>query len=365
MGRSVVNRTGVASLRGGSRGARRAKPPRPAATPPREGNFGSRNFDRAVWAKRPWQLFVNGSATTYVWDGSDYLQARTVSDVTTYENVGAQILALDLDGSERLLVPDTLGSVVKLLDASGNETYDAVYWPYGSVRSSVGLNDTNAGFVGTWGYHVDGSRRLYIRARVYDPVTGRWYTVDPLWPDESAYGYAKVSPIVLQDASGAFPQIGPLGDCAKCGKATSVEAVSAAEKFCRQFGFGENRDGTVCNVMQHCMWGCLTGSKCNIVGLGKTECAEWLLDAHETDGPCPPYRQGKGENPPDLKCMDQFNNKVGIGLAGASNCYQACLSQIKSGNCQVVRPSQKYPPVGWKKCKTGCKRLRQMDQVRN
>ena len=148
------------------------------------------------------QQIVNGSAVTYVWDGSDYLQARGVSEVQTFETVNGQIVSSDLGGVERLLVPDPLGSVVKLLDASGNELYDAAYWPYGSVRSSTGVNDTAWGYVGSYGYHVDGSRRLYVRARVLDPVTGRWYTVDRLWPEELAYGYVDENPLHRFDPSG-------------------------------------------------------------------------------------------------------------------------------------------------------------------
>ena len=154
------------------------------------------------------QQIVNGSAVTYVWDGSDYLQARGVSEVQTFETVNGQIVSSDLGGVERLLVPDPLGSVVKLLDASGNELYDAAYWPYGSVRSSLGVNDTPWGYAGTWGYHVDGSRRLYVRARVLDPVTGRWYTVDPLWPFEKGYSYSDLFPVQLTDPSGLSVVIG-------------------------------------------------------------------------------------------------------------------------------------------------------------
>ena len=124
-------------------------------------------------------LEVGGTRTTFVWDGSDYLQSRTPSEVTTFSTVEAQILDSETGGSESLLVPDPRGSVVKVLDASGNQIYDAVYWPSGEIRSSIGVNDTSWGYGGTWGYHFDMSRRLYIRARVLDPVTGRWYSIDP------------------------------------------------------------------------------------------------------------------------------------------------------------------------------------------
>ncbi len=150
-------------------------------------------------------LEVGGTRTTFVWDGSDYLQSRTPSEVTTFSTVDAQILDSEVGGSESLLVPDPLGSVVKVLDASGNQVYDAAYWPYGEIRNSIGVNDTSWGYGGTWGYHFDMSRRLYIRARVLDPVAGRWYSVDPLWPYDSAYGYVRARTQNMIDFLGLSP----------------------------------------------------------------------------------------------------------------------------------------------------------------
>ncbi len=147
-------------------------------------------------------LEVGGTRTTFVWDGNDYLQSRTPSEVTTFSTVRAQILDSETAGSESLLVPDPLGLVVKILDASGNQIYDAEYWPYGEIQDSVGVNDTSWGYVGTWGYHFDTSRRLYVRARVFDPVTGRWYSVDPLWPGENQYVYGNSAPIGSIDFNG-------------------------------------------------------------------------------------------------------------------------------------------------------------------
>ena len=159
-------------------------------------------------------LEVGGTRTTFVWDGSDYLQSRTPSEVTTFSTVDARILDSETGGSESLLVPDSLGSVVKVLDASGNQVYDAAYWPYGEIRDSVGVNDTSWGYAGTWGYHFDTARRLYDRARVFDPVTGRWYTVDPLWPNQLGFGYAGQDPVKFFDYLGLSP-CEPPKDCSK------------------------------------------------------------------------------------------------------------------------------------------------------
>ena len=44
----------------------------------------------------------------------------------------------------------------------------------------------------------------YVRARHYSNVTGGWSTVDPLWPDESAYGYVSGRPTRWIDPTGQF-----------------------------------------------------------------------------------------------------------------------------------------------------------------
>ena len=178
-------------------------------------------------------LEVGGTRTTFVWDGSDYLQSRTPSEVTTFSTVDAQILDSETGGSESLLVPDPLGSVVKVLDASGNQVYDATYWPYGEIRDSVGVNDTSWGYVGTWGYHFDTSRRLYIRARVLDPVTGRWYSVDPLWPAEWSHLYADNSPTGMIDPRGTKANDCRSRTVSYCQEALKHPSNSALRCFCR------------------------------------------------------------------------------------------------------------------------------------
>ena len=208
---------------------------------------GGARSTMAYWADGTRRfLEVGGTRTTFVWDGSDYLQSRTPSEVTTFSTVDAQILDSETGGSESLLVPDPLGSVVKVLDASGNQVYDAAYWPYGEIRDTVGVNDTSWGYVGTQGYHFDSSRRLYVRARVLDPVMGRWYTVDPLWPTEQAFEYANSAPTILTDPSGlaCTPKTckddgSPVGGCIAlfCG-------IEASFSYLKNFtGLGKEWDG--------------------------------------------------------------------------------------------------------------------------
>ena len=51
----------------------------------------------------------------------------------------------------------------------------------------------------------------YVRARHYSYVTGAWSTVDPLWPDESGYGYVEGRCAQWIDLTGNQKQTPPPG----------------------------------------------------------------------------------------------------------------------------------------------------------
>jgi hypothetical protein len=64
----------------------------------------------------------------------------------------------------------------------------------------------------------------YVRARHYSYVSGLWNTVDPLWPDESAFGYVGGQPLFWidptglnggQGGSGTIPRTSPPPDTSK------------------------------------------------------------------------------------------------------------------------------------------------------
>ena len=129
----------------------------------------------------------------------------------TYTNFAGSLVHESRGGAERFYSPDPLGSTSALLDASGVVTDTVSYWPYGEVRSRTGSSPTKFLFVGTLGYFADALTRLYVRARHYLATTARWMTVDPLWPEESAYGYCFARPVTCTDKSG----LKPYGECIK------------------------------------------------------------------------------------------------------------------------------------------------------
>src|SRR5580658_6274096 len=87
-------------------------------------------------------------------------------------------------------VPDALGSIVAAVDQNLNTTYTAAYKPYGDVLASTGTAPRFT-WVGTPGYLASAGvphAEYSARARIDSSKDGRWTSVDPLWPRESAYG---------------------------------------------------------------------------------------------------------------------------------------------------------------------------------
>ncbi len=271
-----------------------------------------------------------------------------------YTTVEGQVLCENRGGVKTLFMPDTLGNVIETRNMdTGAQTSSTTYWPYGEVRTQTGTNPSPFGFCGVCGYYTQAGQPTYVRARYYRPNLGRWQTVDPLWPQEDTYTYSHCLPVGLADPSGL--QVGPLPTCLQCAQQTVGPAIEAANRFCRENGIGGSAGSSVCNAMQHCMWSCLIAQQCRPLGYQWWECAKFVTDSHEEDGPCPPYRTNPGLNPPDQKCMDLYNNRIGMNCASATSCYTCCSLNIKSGNCQYIDPSPGYPPRGWRPCKTGCK----------
>jgi RHS repeat-associated protein len=121
---------------------------------------------------------------------------------TTQTTINGMLVHESRGGVESFYVPDTLGNLTTVRSATGVKTYGAEYWPYGEIQTETGTNPSSWGFVGLLGYLRDTASRLYVRARHYRPGLARWQTVDPLWPDENAYGYVGAAPVVVIDSTG-------------------------------------------------------------------------------------------------------------------------------------------------------------------
>ena len=83
----------------------------------------------------------------------------------TYVTVHGRLREETRGGVTTRYLGDTLGSVIKTTDTSGNVTSTTTYWPFGEVRMQTGTNPSPWGFCGVWGYFTDAVSRMYVRTR--------------------------------------------------------------------------------------------------------------------------------------------------------------------------------------------------------
>ncbi len=140
-----------------------------------------------------------------------------------YTNFCGMLVSETRGGVERDYVPDTLGSTAALVDETQTITDRWEYWPYGEVSQRSGSGVTPFTFVGTLGYFKDVlDKAFYVRARYLKVMVARWLTVDPLWPNQSAYSYVGQRPVNVADPSGLWNPV-----CIGCGICIGVGIIGA------------------------------------------------------------------------------------------------------------------------------------------
>lgn len=123
--------------------------------------------------------------------------------------VGTHVFA-QTGGTVTYVYTDPQGTPLAETDASGNITATFEYTPYGTYApqgtSTPGPAPKGPGYTG----HVNDSETnlIYMQARYYDAVTGRFLSVDPATPSSgdtfnfNRYAYAESNPIVHIDPNG-------------------------------------------------------------------------------------------------------------------------------------------------------------------
>ena len=122
---------------------------------------------------------------------------------------------------------DGLGSTTDLIDGSGTSIDSYGYDVFGAIRTQSGSSSNYWLFTGE---QRDGTGLQYLRARYYDPETGRFITQDPL-PFVNRYAYVRNNPVRYVDPYGLFGlgDLNPFDDIVDCVKNPKECAEKAAE----------------------------------------------------------------------------------------------------------------------------------------
>jgi RHS repeat-associated protein len=161
---------------------------------------------------------IPSETTSYAWDTSSDLPELALETVskgkksqTSSYTYGAGPIGLVNEAGSYAFHTDSLGSVAELSDAGGNSVESYRYSPYGEAYApgdSAEASSRSSNPIRFTGQYFDSESDLYnMRAREYEPGTGRFMQVDPLETDtgssaDGVYVYVNDQPTVMTDPNG-------------------------------------------------------------------------------------------------------------------------------------------------------------------
>jgi len=150
----------------------------------------------------------NTSMTVYAFGLEEHHYSGTgVNQGNTYYYSLGGLLVGEFDGTNtNMYLTDALGSVLSTISATPGSAAvqgNQVYGPYGTSRYQQGQMNTTLGFTGQYNDSLTGLD--YYGARYYDPVVGRFLSVDPLAGNLTGmdpYSYVGNNPETNSDPTG-------------------------------------------------------------------------------------------------------------------------------------------------------------------
>ena len=150
---------------------------------------------------------MDGAITAYVYDGADIaLEFDGAGALLARYSHGDRVdqpLTMERGGQSYFYHTDHLGSIRLVTDAAGAVVNSYDYDAYGNFEA---ISETVASLYAYTGREYDGESGLYyVRARYYDPQTGRFLSEDPIGfaaADANLYRYVFNNPTNLTDPSG-------------------------------------------------------------------------------------------------------------------------------------------------------------------
>ena len=181
---------------------------------------------------------VNGEYTGFIWHGSQILEITdgngNMMDRYKYgvERIG--------DSSGNSYIYNAHGDVTGLVNSSGMVYKEYEYDAFG-VEVNKDDNDTNY-FRYCGEYFDKETDSIYLRARYYSPMNGRFTTEDPARDGGNWYAYCNGNPVMAIDLTGLFSQPAELylekyrNDYIEAFNAGDSEGVKRAEQNLKKVG---------------------------------------------------------------------------------------------------------------------------------
>ena len=158
----------------------------------------------------------SAGTTKFVWDGQNVLletdgDGDTVAAYTLAPANFGVLLAQRRGGATKFFHFDALGSTDRLTNAAQAVSDSYLYEAFGKIVTSSGSTANPFKYVGRLGYYFDPElSQYYLRARWYDPATGRFVSRDQASPLGShRYVFCIDNPVRYVDPDGVAPVVPP------------------------------------------------------------------------------------------------------------------------------------------------------------
>ncbi len=165
-----------------------------------EGRLAS--YSNTVSGNTSTALFTyDGTELVEEYNGAGGINGRYYSGAA----VDQPLVYMDGSGTYHGLDQNYQGSVIALTDATGNIQSSFIYGSYGEPKNASGqLSWSGSRFMYTGQVAIPEAQLYYYRARVYDPIYGRFLQTDPIGSadDLDLYAYTGDDPVNAADPTG-------------------------------------------------------------------------------------------------------------------------------------------------------------------
>ncbi len=124
---------------------------------------------------------VNGETTTHILDGANVVADIQGTSISKY-NRGRGLISIEQGGNKGYYVFNGHGDVLQIRNASGEQVYRKMYDAFGiEIESYDETNQFTNPFGYAGEYTDEETGNIYLRARYYNPSTGRFMSEDIHW----------------------------------------------------------------------------------------------------------------------------------------------------------------------------------------